>query len=471
MNNSMLLFLSFVTLLSCAGASVGSRKLLWGNDITTEAGHPLGRLEIFEGEEAINVVDAFVQNIADDVDLGNAIGFRSNLLDVVCESESITCSTRVPLVYRKLINDEHGKNLGAIEVYENEELIDAVVRFLRQTKVSVDEIALKNYVFEQACGLARVLCTRNVAVVYNQMINESDGSPIDRLVIYENEEPADKAFKWCKENNVVKYYDCEYDLLLLPFVNKPISFTHSYSPLPPGGRAVLVNSVCESDMVICKRRQPVYLSISISDPDGGHINMLELKHGNEPADDVFAFFATNGLFKKKWDFHGMVQQICAKPSVDCKREKAVKYFDNNFSMGNKELGRLVIWEDEEVVDVLYNIRMHHNMTAQDQRISFNDICKRPEVPCNRFKAIAYRKTQITKLDYEKFGNETCRRQFVGVKHLASFGELPFGGKISKMLKKDGVVSVSLLWMLAIVMANVSVVLFTKTLIIPRCVCW
>lgn len=141
------------------------------------------------------------------------------------------------------------------------------------------------------------------------------------------------------------------------------------------------------------------------------------------------------------------------------------------TLGNKELGRLVIWEDEEVVDVLYNIRMHHNMTAQDQRISFNDICKRPEVPCNRFKAIAYRKTQITKLDYEKFGNETCRRQFVGVKHLASFGELPFGGKISKMLKKDGVVSVSLLWMLAIVMANVSVVLFTKTLIIPRCVCW
>ena len=85
-------------------------------------------------------------------------------------------------------------------------------------KWSVDEIALKNYMFEQACGLARVLCTRNVAVVYNQMINESDGSPIDRLVIYENEEPADKAFKWCKENNVVKYYDCEYDLLLLPFL-------------------------------------------------------------------------------------------------------------------------------------------------------------------------------------------------------------------------------------------------------------
>ena len=196
---------------------------------------------------------------------------------------------------------------------------------------------------------------------------------------------------------------------------------------------------------MCKRKQPVYLSISISDPDGSHINMLELKHGNEPADDIFAFFATNGLFKKKWDFHGMVKQICAKSSVKCNREKAVKYFDNSFSMGNEVLGKLVIWEDEEVVDVLYNIRKHYNMTVHDHRMSFNEICKRPEVPCNRMKAIVYKKTEITKLDYEKFGNETCKRQFVGVKYLASFNDLPFGDEISKILKEDTAVAVSLIF--------------------------
>lgn len=231
---NMMLFLSFVALLSsCAGKNVESRKLLWGNEIKTEEGQSLGRLEIYEGEEAINVVDAFVQNVADVADLGNSVGFRSNILDIVCAADSITCSTRVPLVYRKIINDEHGKNLGAIEIYENEEVIDATVRFLRQSKVSVDEIALKNYMFEQACGLARVRCTRNVAVVYNQMINESDGSPIDRLVIYDNEEPADKVFKWCKENNVVKYYDCEYVLLAcssLLFYQQTI--TNLLIPLP-----------------------------------------------------------------------------------------------------------------------------------------------------------------------------------------------------------------------------------------------
>ena len=210
MNNRLLLRLSllFITTL-LTGANVESRELLWGNNITTEEGQPLGRFELYEGEEPVDAVHAFVQRLSSDIDLGNEIAFRNNLLDVVCESDSITCSTRVPVVYRKTVNDENGKNLGAIEIYENEEVIDAVVRFLRQSKANVDEIALKNYMFQQACGLDRVLCTRNVAVVFDQMIQENDGSPIDRLVIYENEEPADKVYQWCKDNNVETYYDCE----------------------------------------------------------------------------------------------------------------------------------------------------------------------------------------------------------------------------------------------------------------------
>ena len=235
MNNRLLLRLSLsfiTTLLTRVGANVESRKLLWGNNITTEEGHPLGRFELYEGEEPADAVDAFVQRLSNDIDLGNEIAFRNNLLDVVCESDSITCSTRVPVVYRKIVNDDNGKNLGAIEIHENEEVIDAVVRFLRQSQVSVDEIALKNYMFEQACGHARVLCTRNVAVVYSRTINDIDGSSIGRLVIYENEEPADAVFKWCKENNALDYFDCEYvwydcfdgiyiicNLICLQFVN------------------------------------------------------------------------------------------------------------------------------------------------------------------------------------------------------------------------------------------------------------
>ena len=203
-------FTALALLRSATSANAESRKLLWGNDIQTDEGHALGRLEIYDGEEAINVVDAFVQNISSDVDIGNSIDFRSNLFNIVCESDAVACSKKVPLIYRKLVNDEDGKNLGAIEIYENEEVIDAVVRFIRESQASVDEIMLKNYMFEQACGLGRVLCTRNVAVVYSQIIKGIDELPIGRLAIFENEEPADKVFKWCRENNVEKYSDCKY---------------------------------------------------------------------------------------------------------------------------------------------------------------------------------------------------------------------------------------------------------------------
>lgn len=151
---------------------------------------------------------------------------------------------------------------------------------------------------------------------------------------------------------------------------------------------------------------------------------------------MYKFFAWNGLFKKGWDFDGIVSQICQKPNVPCRRRAPLKYFNKNFTMGGIDMGQLEIWGDQEVVDVLYSLRQHYNLTEADQMTSFGDICHSGKVYCERSKAIVYRKTDITKLDFEKFGNETCKRQFVGVKFLASFVEMPFGDKLSGFLKKD-----------------------------------
>lgn len=359
-----------------------------------------------EGDEAIDAIDNFVQK----VEVGDRNAFRENLLNVICKS--IVCSRSVPVLYKKAIKDENGNSNGAIEIFENEEVIDATVRFIRKSKLSLDEIALKNYMLQQACGIDRLKCTRNVAVVYRQTINTAEGSPINTLTIYENEEPADKVYQWCQENNI------------------PVGFMES-----------IMNAVCDSELVICNRREPVYFSIPISGPDGEFVNTLQLKVGHEPVDDMYSFFAANGLFKKGWDFHGVVKQICAKPNVDCRRLKAVKHFDRNFTMGDIEMGQLVVWEDEEVVDVLYNLRKSYNLTAEDQRIKFNEICKEPEVGCERTRAVVFQKTEITMLDYQKFGNETCKRQFVGVKFRSGFVNLPFGIKMAKLLKDDAVKNV------------------------------
>jgi hypothetical protein len=378
---------------------------VWFHDIATDDGSTLGVLEVLDGDEPIYSIDSFVQKIS--VDVGDRRAFRANVLNEVCKS--ITCSRSVPVVFRKAIKDQDGRSQGDIEIFEHEEVIDAVVRFIRKSKLVLDEIALKNYMLNQACRLNRVMCTRNVGVVYNQRITDGNGSTINTLIVYENEEPADKVYQWCRENNLA------------------IGYMES-----------IMNAVCDSELVVCKRREPVYHSIPISGPGGDYVNTLELKVGHEPVDDIYGFFASNGLFAKGWDMKSVVNQVCNQPNVDCRRLKAVKHFDSNFTMGGIETGQLVIWEDEEVVDVLYGIRTHHNLTAVDQIVEFNAICKKPEVECQRNRAVVFQKTEITKLDYEKFGNETCKRQFVGVKFRSTFIALPFGSKMAELLKEDSV---------------------------------
>jgi hypothetical protein len=157
---------------------------------------------------------------------------------------------------------------------------------------------------------------------------------------------------------------------------------------------------------------------------------------------MYKFFAKNGLFKKKWDFDGIMSQICAKPNVPCRRQVPLKYLDRNFTMGGIEMGQVEIWGQQEVVDVLYGLRQQYNLTEADQVEKFSEICHNDAVYCERTKAIVYRKSEITKLDFEKFGNETCKRQFVGVKFTSSFINMPLGGQLSAFLKKDSSKAVS-----------------------------
>lgn len=353
------------------------RARIWHGDVVTDGGTSVGRLEILDGDEAADTVDSFVAGISEDV--GDRATFRRNLLGSICES--IACARRVPVVYRKRIKDEFGNSAGAVEVLEGEEVADATARFLRTTEVrGLDEVSLKNFLFRQACGNERVSCTRSEGVVYNELMRfeDSDMGTI-RLTIFDTDEPADRVLKWCRDNGISLAY-----------------------------MSGVLDRVCDAKMVVCKRRQAVYFSMSVSGPDGSSIGTLQLMLGNEPVDDVYQFFASNGLFSKGWDFHGFVRQICDKPDVDCRRHTAIKYYDDHFAMGNVTMGKLVIWEDQEVVDVLFNLRRHYNLTLEDQINKQNEICKKPEVHCRRLRAVVHRKTDITALDYQKCKSERSR---------------------------------------------------------------
>jgi len=330
------------------------RPIIWQRPISSEDGEILGTLDILLGDEPIDVIDQFVQGL-DAKHAPNMHAFRHNLWDVVCKS--VQCTRSTPVVYRKSIKNEHGRHIGNVEILENQEVIDATVAFLQKTDLVSDEIALKNYMLQDACRNPRVKCTRNVAIVFTKKFKRENGSPFNTLTIYENEEPADKVYQFCQEENSIEYYDGIIDI------------------------------VCES--VKCNRREAVYFSIPITTKSYYALSF-------QCDASMYKFFSKNGLFKKKWDFDGIVSQICAKPNVPCKRRVPLKYLDKNFTMGGINMGQLEIWGQQEVVDVLYNLRQAYNLTEIDQIESFSAICHSGEVYCERTKAVVYRKTEITK---------------------------------------------------------------------------
>jgi hypothetical protein len=152
---------------------------------------------------------------------------------------------------------------------------------------------------------------------------------------------------------------------------------------------------------------------------------------------LYNFFSRYHLFQKNWDFKALVHQVCQLPSSICNRNVALKYFSEDFLMGaeNKHVGPLIIWENEEVIDKLYEKRMEYNLTLEDQMKSFSLICHREDVHCSRTRAIIYKLTAITKRDFEKFGNETCDRKYAGWQYLSSVTGSYLGSRVIPIMKQ------------------------------------
>lgn len=385
--------------------------LLWSMPIKNSIGTTLATVAVYKDQEPVDAIDYFCQ-----VNSLN-INYRNHLVEAACEE--LNCTRRVPVVYRKHIKGENEVDVGAVEILEGEEVIDGVVRFLRTKRsatLGMDEIRLKNYFFQEACINPRVRCTRNVAVVYDNRISDENGAEIDRLTLTEYEEPADSVFAWCQ-----KYQ--------LPF--------NSYSNL--------LDDVCKNEMVLCNRKLPlIFGPQQITGPDGNVVGILEIELFQEPIDALYGFFAKYRLFEKDWNMLAVLDQICTLPSLQgkCHRRKAVKYLNETFEMGGVETGPLVIWEDEEVIDKLYDLRMKHNLSLEAQMLRFQEICSSEKILCGRTKAVIYRRSSINLKDYEIFGNETCSRQYAGWKYLAGITSTRIGSKFVEYIKEERIENVS-----------------------------
>ena len=207
----------------------------------------------------------------------------------------------------------------------------------------------------------------------------------------DNEIPADKVYKWMIENEV--------------------NLDHYKS---------LMTNVCEEQNIQCNRQAPLlYGPITVSDVDGNNVGVLEIPMFQEPVDAIYSFLAKNGLIEKGWNTRSILDQICEYPELSgkCDRREALIYYNSSFSMGNRIIGGLAIWEGEEVIDKLYQIRLQNNLTLYDQMESFAMICESNIIHCGRSRALIHRVSGINWKEYDDEGDSTCKRYHAGWQYL------------------------------------------------------
>jgi len=381
--------------------------IVWRQTLNSPEGNALGALEIFHEDEPIDRIDDFLQR--------NNLGteYRNNLLQLACEK--LLCQRETPIVFRKSVQDDEGQTIGSVEIMEEEEVIDAVVRFIVKSGVDMDTIALKNYFFNEACDNPRVKCTRNIGNLFESIIRDENGTDIAQLTINENEQPVDAIYNWC----------------ILHGLDEDRIFN-------------LIHSICDTELIRCTRFAPIIFGPqSLTDGDGISVGFFQVLLRQEPIDALYAFFSRNGLHGK-WDLHAVLDQLCVLPGLDgkCKRRHAMKYFEDDFMIGDTKIGPVAIWEHEEVADKIFQISQRFNISFSARVTKLNYICQKEEVYCSRIKAIVHQITDINKNDYAKFGNETCLRRYAGWQYLSSVSNSKTGEMITKAMKKYSLQDVS-----------------------------
>ncbi len=382
-------------LVSHACDAVGcSRRvpLAWSESVLLESGENAGVVEVLEGVEPIDAIDRWVKA------KGLDVAYRESILSACCEQ--VECTREKPILFTQTVNNEHGQQLGVVNILEGEEVVDPVVRFIIDKQTNMDAIPFKNFFFGKACHIPGVLCTRNVAMLYKQEIIGENATSLGTLEIFENEEPVDKVWSF-----------------LINTVENELERERFFFNLK--------SHVCPTKYINCRREAPlVFGPQGISGPDGNTVGHLTVMLGEDPVDATYKFFARFGLFQKDWDFPSVFNQVCKLPGLEgkCKRQEPIKYIEKDARIGDKQVGDVIVWGYEEVIDVMYRKRLEYNLTVTEQMTKFTDICKSEEVHCGKSVAVASKRS-VNKLDYDKaFGmsNSTCPRKYCGWRYISGW---------------------------------------------------
>ncbi|TMW68683.1 hypothetical protein Poli38472_006151 [Pythium oligandrum] len=307
---------------------------------------PIGELQIPRHREPADVVYAFCHHHGLDK------AFRKQLMHLVCNDPHVACERMAPYVFNSPIVLENGTDVGALRIQEDEELADAVYHFSKSSKISPD---LRFALLQQLCGREGILCTRSQALLRSIPISAQDGGTLGVISVYEGQEPADVVYAFAEKHGLSA--DDAYNLVdVLCGISKT-------NPPRPG-----------EEPLTCTRYAPVVFAIPISAQNGSRLGVLEILRDDEPADAIARFGNKHGLGKPEkanlWD------PICEASGLTCTRDVGLMY-QAVYTLPDGRRERLDFLDGEEPTDVIYHYGLMRNLSFVERKHFLIEVCNEP----------------------------------------------------------------------------------------------
>lgn len=343
--------------------------VVFSTAVTAPNGASLGQFELLEGIEPYDAVLTF--GLTHDLDRDA----RLSILEAVCRRPHITCTRNTALVYKQSIRGEGGKLLGDLEVFDDQEPVDQIYSFICDKQLPMTAMG---QLLAAVCESPSVQCRRRDPTVFSERITVSggaDGEPprsLGVLQILFNEEPVDVVHAFAQNFGLAKTFQRN-----------------------------LLNHVCGSAHVTCKRRAAVVFQAPITVENGSVVGEFRIHEDEELADATFKFARRNNISTELRA--ALFQTLCGREDILCTRGQALLR-SLPVDMGESQLlGVIEVFEGQEPADVVYQFAERHGLSPHNCDVLLDILCgttrERPSPPqdedeseplmCNRYAPVVF----------------------------------------------------------------------------------
>ncbi|RHY31120.1 hypothetical protein DYB32_003742 [Aphanomyces invadans] len=315
--------------------------------------------------------------------------------------------------------------LGTLEIYDNQEPVDAIFAFLQPMRTSSSTVAFEfmlRQLLQVVCQPAIATCTRTIPRLFHHPIVVAD--PVGPLQVFEGDEPADRVFELANRFNLssvvrdqilntvcvdikaainvtcTRFAPVVFQIPITKNASEPpvgmlqilqgssmlshyaiFRFGHEHD-LSPEAQASMLPGVCEASQLPCTRTRSLR-HIAVRDQLG-----IPFFADDEPADVVYWYGTSRNwtlMERKQWLAELCQIQRAGEPLLNCTRAEARLFHLPVMETADKEIGTLEVLEDQEPIDQVYAFLEKHDLfqTAPVNESLANITCQ--HVPCTRLR--------------------------------------------------------------------------------------